>query len=100
MFAHRLDTAAEDGPPSVFDPALTSELRQDFGRGLSRQAAETLVRAHERGLAWDVLARAVADGLAQHYGPAAEVAPPPAASGITLRQTLARVLPLWPSPRP
>jgi hypothetical protein len=55
--------------------AAAEELRRVFGQGLSAEAAAALERASDANVPWEVRTRAVADGLARHYG--LPSAPPP-----------------------
>ena len=49
-------------------PAMIRELRRAFARGHSAAAEELLARALAAGHPWDVVTRAVAEGVAHHYG--------------------------------
>ena len=56
--------AVKDTP----DPLDSAQLRAAFAGGITTASAEALLRARDTGLDWETATRAVADGLAEHYG--------------------------------
>jgi hypothetical protein len=48
--------------------AVVDELRLAFASGRPALGEELLARALSDGLPWDVVTRAVAEGVAHHYG--------------------------------
>ena len=48
---------------------MIEELREAFASGRSAAGEELLARALEAGLPWDVVTRAVADGVTRRYDP-------------------------------
>jgi hypothetical protein len=46
---------------------VADELRAAFAAGRSVDGEQLLARALEAGLPWDLLTRAVADGVTRHY---------------------------------
>ena len=68
------------GQPSALDQlgADAEALRRAFGQGATPAAADALLVARAAGLDWESAARAVALGLADHFGvPLVPVAAPP-----------------------
>ena len=49
-------------------PPTIDELRRAFASGRSAAGEELLAQALDAGLPWDVVTRAVAEGVAHHYG--------------------------------
>jgi Glycosyl hydrolases family 2, TIM barrel domain len=56
--------AVKDTP----EPLDSAQLRAAFAEGLTVEGAEALLRARDTGLDWETATRAVAEGLAAHYG--------------------------------
>jgi hypothetical protein len=54
------------GQRSALDPP--EAVRRAFGQGVTPTAADALVAARAAGLDWETAARAVALGLADHFG--------------------------------
>jgi hypothetical protein len=70
MFARHPRNASATDSPALGDraaTALSDRVREHFSRGLSAESANALVEARDAGLAWELLTRAVAEGLDQHY---------------------------------
>jgi hypothetical protein len=62
--------------------AVAEELRLAFAAGRNVDGETLLARALEAGLPWDVLTRAVADGVARAYRARVTWAPPTAVTSV------------------
>lgn len=67
------------------DAALEQQIRSAFAGGISAGNAATFFAARDAGLGWEAATRALADGLADHYGTRAE---PKVARGPSQPSTL------------